>query len=78
VRDVVAHPEPAVRQMAAVAEAPDTGLVRAQLDAVRPLFEPVLQLDRGVLERWADFDARVGLVHRRPDVGRLFDLSLYR
>jgi NitT/TauT family transport system substrate-binding protein/putative hydroxymethylpyrimidine transport system substrate-binding protein len=78
VRDVVAHPDPAVRQMAAVSEAPDTSLVRAQLDAVRPLFEPVLRLDRDVLDRWADFDARVGLVDRRPDVGRLFDLGLYR
>jgi putative hydroxymethylpyrimidine transport system substrate-binding protein len=78
VRDVVAHPGPAVQQMAKVAEAPDTGLMRAQIDAVRPLFDPPIRLDRALLERWADFDARVGLVPRRPDVGRAFDFSLYR
>jgi putative hydroxymethylpyrimidine transport system substrate-binding protein len=78
VRDVVAHPAPAVAQMSRVAEAPDTGLMRAQVDAVRPLFDPPIRLDRAVLERWADFDAGVGLVSRRPDVGRTFDFSLYR
>jgi NitT/TauT family transport system substrate-binding protein/putative hydroxymethylpyrimidine transport system substrate-binding protein len=78
VRDVVAHPASAVAQMSQVAEAPDTGLMRAQVDAVRPLFDPPIRLDRAVLERWADFDARVGLVPRRPDVGRTFDFGLYR
>jgi NitT/TauT family transport system substrate-binding protein/putative hydroxymethylpyrimidine transport system substrate-binding protein len=78
VRDVVAHPQAAADQMAAVAEAPDRGLVRAQLDAVRPLFAPAIRLDRGVLERWAAFDARAGLVAHRPDVARAFDLGLYR
>jgi NitT/TauT family transport system substrate-binding protein/putative hydroxymethylpyrimidine transport system substrate-binding protein len=78
VRDVVAHPDAAVRQMTAVSEAPDAGLVRAQLDAVLPLFDPPLRLDRAVLERWAGWDARVGLVDRRPDVGRAFAFGLYR
>jgi len=35
-----------------------------------------LTLDRAVLERWADFDARIGLVRRRPDVGRAFAFGL--
>ena len=78
VRDVVAHPVPAVRQMVAVAQAADPGLMRAQLDAVKPLFEPPIRLDREVLERWADFDVRVGLVPRRPDIGRAFDFSVFR
>jgi putative hydroxymethylpyrimidine transport system substrate-binding protein len=77
VRDVEAHPEPAVRQMAKVAQASDLSLMRAQLDAVKPLFEPAIRLDRPLLDRWASFDARVGLVSRRPDVGRAFDFSLY-
>ena len=43
-------------------------LVRAQLDAVLPIFADGLRLDRAVLEHWADFDARIGLVDERPDV----------
>jgi NitT/TauT family transport system substrate-binding protein/putative hydroxymethylpyrimidine transport system substrate-binding protein len=78
IRDVDADPAAAVRQMAEVAGTPDRALVRAQLDAVRPLFSPPIRLDRAVLEHWASWDARVGLVGRRPDVGRAFDVSLYR
>src|SRR5204863_615822 len=77
VRDVEAHPDDAVRQMAKVAQS-DAGLMRAQLDAVKPLFVPAIRLDRPLLERWADFDNRVGLVAKRPDVRRSFDFSLYR
>ncbi|HEY3019531.1 MAG TPA: hypothetical protein VGJ32_05025, partial [Solirubrobacteraceae bacterium] len=61
-----------------VSQAPDLGLVRAQLAAVLPLFDRGLRLDRGVLERWADFDARIGLVSRRPDVGSAFAFSVAR
>jgi NitT/TauT family transport system substrate-binding protein/putative hydroxymethylpyrimidine transport system substrate-binding protein len=70
------HPDDAVSVIAKAAETDDTGLVRAQLDAVLPAFAPGLKLDRGVLERWADFDARIGLVKRRPDVARAFDFTL--
>jgi hypothetical protein len=52
--------------------AEDVGLVAARLRAVRPLLDPSLRLDRGVLERWADFDARVGILARRPDAARAF------
>ena len=51
-------------------------LTRAQLDAVAPVFARGLKLDRGVLERWADFDAEIGIVKERPDVDRAFDLDL--
>ena len=54
----------------------DRDLVRAQLDAVAPAFEVSLRLDREVIEAWADFDERFGILERRPDVGRLFDFSL--
>jgi putative hydroxymethylpyrimidine transport system substrate-binding protein len=50
----------------------DPKLVRAQLDAVAPALEPPLRLDRRVLERWADFDDRFGILDGRPDVNRLF------
>jgi hypothetical protein len=28
-----------------------------------------------VLEQWAEFDARIGIVDRRPDVARAFELD---
>ena len=75
-RDVAAHPAAAVRTVAAAARTSDTGLVRAQLDAVRPLFNPPLRLDPAILRRWAAFDARIGIVDRPPDVTSAFDLTL--
>jgi putative hydroxymethylpyrimidine transport system substrate-binding protein len=70
------HPDDAVAVIAKAAETNDTGLVRAQLDAVLPVFAPGLRLDRAVLDRWAAFDAGIGLVKRRPDVSRAFDFTL--
>ena len=78
VRTTLAHPDAAVRDVAKASSATDTALVRAQLDAVMPLFSPPVRLDRAVLERWARFDARIGLVDRRPDVARAFDFSVAR
>ena len=65
-----------VQVIAKAAETDDTKLIGAQLDAVVPVFAEGLKLDRPVLEQWADFDARIGLVDERPDVGRAFDFSL--
>ena len=62
------RPDEAVDVIARAAETDDTALVRAQLDAVLPIFADGLRLDRDVLEQWADFDARIGLVKERPDV----------
>jgi putative hydroxymethylpyrimidine transport system substrate-binding protein len=75
-RDTLADPEAAARQIARAAETRDVGLIRAQLRAVSPVFAPGLRLDRDVLEQWADFDARAGIVDRRPDVRRAFDFTL--
>ena len=75
-RDTRAEPARAAGVIAAAAETRDTGLIRAQLDAVSPVFAPGLRLDRAVLERWASFDARIGIVDRRPDVAQAFDFSL--
>jgi NitT/TauT family transport system substrate-binding protein/putative hydroxymethylpyrimidine transport system substrate-binding protein len=80
IRDGIAavrsDPQAAVKQIAHEAQTSDTGLVSAQLRAVSPIFDTTLRLDRPVLERWADFDARIGIVKRRPDVARAFDFSL--
>jgi NitT/TauT family transport system substrate-binding protein/putative hydroxymethylpyrimidine transport system substrate-binding protein len=72
----LADPAGAVNLVAHAAQTTDTGLLRAQLDAVRSAFAPGLRMDRAVLERWADFDARIGIVKTRPDVSRAFDFSL--
>jgi NitT/TauT family transport system substrate-binding protein/putative hydroxymethylpyrimidine transport system substrate-binding protein len=75
-RAVADDPPAAVREIAHEAQTNDTGLVAAQLAAVRPIFAPGLALDRGVLERWAAFDARIGIVKSRPDVDRAFDFTM--
>ena len=54
----------------------ETALVRAQLRAVAPALRPPLTLDRPVLERWAVFDERFGILDRRPDVDRLFEFGI--
>jgi NitT/TauT family transport system substrate-binding protein/putative hydroxymethylpyrimidine transport system substrate-binding protein len=76
--EVRAHPAAAVRQIAAAAQTSDLGLVSDQLKAVAPLFQPGLRLDRRIIQRWADFVLRVGLIDRRPQVDRAFDFSLAR
>jgi putative hydroxymethylpyrimidine transport system substrate-binding protein len=78
VRSVLARPEPAARQIAAAAGQADLGLIRAQLRALRPAIVPPMRLDRAVLERWAAFDARFGIVKSRPDVDRAFAFDVAR
>jgi NitT/TauT family transport system substrate-binding protein/putative hydroxymethylpyrimidine transport system substrate-binding protein len=63
-------PDRAVDIIAKAAETDDKQLVRAPLDAVLPIFGT--ELDRGVLEQWADFDVEIGLVKTKPDVSRAF------
>jgi putative hydroxymethylpyrimidine transport system substrate-binding protein len=75
-RDVRADPAAAATEIAHAAGSSDVALTRAQLDAVEPVFAPGLKLDRAVLERWAAFDARIGIVKERPDVDRAFDFTL--
>lgn len=67
-----ARPEAAVTEIAAAAGDADPSLIRAQLDAVAPLWSADLRLDRRVLDDWAVWDAKVGIVKQRPDVGTLF------
>jgi putative hydroxymethylpyrimidine transport system substrate-binding protein len=50
----------------------DESLVRAELNAVAPALVPPMRLDRRALEGWAVFDARFGILERRPDVDRAF------
>jgi putative hydroxymethylpyrimidine transport system substrate-binding protein len=75
VRAVHSDPDAAIKQIAKVSNA-DEPLVRAQLDAVDPLFDPPLRFDPAVLRQWASWDARFGILPRRPNLARLFDLTL--
>ncbi|MEA2401391.1 MAG: hypothetical protein QOK00_1794, partial [Thermoleophilaceae bacterium] len=42
--------------------------------AVAPALVPPIRLDRRALEGWASFDARFGILEKRPDVARAFAL----
>jgi NitT/TauT family transport system substrate-binding protein/putative hydroxymethylpyrimidine transport system substrate-binding protein len=75
-RYALAHREQAAQTIARAAESSDLGLQRAELDAVAPILAPGLRFDKPVLERWATFDARIGIVKRPPDVNRAFDFHL--
>jgi putative hydroxymethylpyrimidine transport system substrate-binding protein len=72
----LARPERAVAEVAAAAAADDRSLIRAQLRAVAPTYARGLRLDRRVLERWASWEAEVGIVKRRPDVDTAFVFGL--
>jgi putative hydroxymethylpyrimidine transport system substrate-binding protein len=70
------QPDQAVAKIAKAAETDDTGLIRAQLDAVSPLFPGDLKVSRSLLDQWATFEARIGLVKQKPDVSATFDFTL--
>jgi putative hydroxymethylpyrimidine transport system substrate-binding protein len=75
VRAVHSDPNAAIKQIGQVSNA-DEPLVRAQLKAVDPLFDPPMKFDPAALRRWATWDARFGILPRRPNVARLFDTTL--
>jgi len=76
VDDTLAHPEIAVAEVARAAATSDRSLIRAQLRAVAPIYARGLRLDRTALERWATWEAKVGIVKRRPDVDKAFVFGL--
>jgi NitT/TauT family transport system substrate-binding protein/putative hydroxymethylpyrimidine transport system substrate-binding protein len=76
-REALRDREAAVAEIAAASEADET-LVRAQLDAVAPAMEPPLVLSRRAVAGWASFATDFGILARRPDVDRAFELGLYR
>jgi putative hydroxymethylpyrimidine transport system substrate-binding protein len=74
----LAQPAVATGLIAHAANTSNVGLIRAQLRAVAPALRPPLRLDRAVLERWATFDTRIGILRHRPDIDRAFDFTLVR
>jgi NitT/TauT family transport system substrate-binding protein/putative hydroxymethylpyrimidine transport system substrate-binding protein len=63
--------EAAIERIARASRA-DRELVAAQFRAVAPALRPPLALDRAAISEWAAFDARFGILERRPPVGELF------
>jgi putative hydroxymethylpyrimidine transport system substrate-binding protein len=77
-RTTVSNRPLATKVIAAAAGSADPRLVRAQVDAIAPALLPPLRLNRRILEQWAAFDARTGLLPHRLDVERAFDFTLVR
>jgi putative hydroxymethylpyrimidine transport system substrate-binding protein len=75
-RAVRDDPAPAIREIAAESGDADLALIRAQFTALRPIVDPQLTLRRDVLEDWAAFTAKVGLLDEAPDVGGAFVFDL--
>ena len=71
VESVHRDPNASIKQIADVSGA-DVPLVRAQMQAVDPLFDPPMRFDKPVLAKWAAWDAKFGILPRRPKVARLF------
>jgi putative hydroxymethylpyrimidine transport system substrate-binding protein len=71
VESVHRDPNAAIKQIADVSDA-DVPLVRAQMRAVDPLFDPPMRFDKRALAKWAAWDAKFGILPRRPNVARLF------
>jgi NitT/TauT family transport system substrate-binding protein/putative hydroxymethylpyrimidine transport system substrate-binding protein len=67
----------AIDEIVAASDSP-RDLVAAQLRAVAPALQPPLTLDPKILDAWADFDVRFGILARRPDVDTLFAPSVSR
>ncbi len=73
-RAALANPGAAVNPLVKASQA-DPALIRAELAAVRPVLSPNLALNRAVLEQWANFDQRFGILKTNVDVAKAFDFS---
>lgn len=71
-RSTLQQPRAVAEDIARAALTDDVGLVEAQVKVLRDVVDTNLAFDAPVLNRWADFAQRIGLVQRRPDVDRAF------
>jgi putative hydroxymethylpyrimidine transport system substrate-binding protein len=73
-------PDSAVAAMTTAVHGLDTKSLSAQLDAVAPAFTAGAsaygQLRPKVLQAWADWDVRFGILRKPPDVAAAFDTTL--
>lgn len=72
----LADPEGALGDLLAAVPELDRASQAAQLDALLPALGESRALDREVLERWAAWDARFGIVKAPPDVDAAFDFEV--
>jgi ABC-type nitrate/sulfonate/bicarbonate transport system substrate-binding protein len=76
-REALADPESAVEAILNHTEGLDRAKLAAQMDAVQPALQAsdgtIGTLDRGRLETWARWEARVGITKRAPDVALAFE-----
>lgn len=79
-RDAIDDPGAAVAELAGAIPGLDPEEQQAQLDALigARAVGPSIRLDRGVLDRWASWEARRGIVDRPVDVDAAFALDLRR
>jgi putative hydroxymethylpyrimidine transport system substrate-binding protein len=78
-RFALAQPAQAARDLETLVPGLDPTLVADQLHVLLPAFRAadgrVGTLDTALLQRWAEWETRFGIVARRPDVGATFDPS---
>jgi putative hydroxymethylpyrimidine transport system substrate-binding protein len=76
----VDHPAQSAADLESAVTGLEPSLVGAELTALRPAFRAadgrVGELNRATLGRWADWETRFGIVHRRPDLAAMFDPTL--
>jgi putative hydroxymethylpyrimidine transport system substrate-binding protein len=72
---VIEDPDAAMDELLAAVPELDAGSQEAQLDAVLPALGETRVLERGVLEEWAAWDERFGIVEEAPDVDQAFDFD---
>ena len=76
--DAIDDPAGALDDLVAAVPGLERDEQEAQLDALGDAFAPPVALDRRVLEDWASWDERYGIVERRPDVDAASDFTLAR
>lgn len=72
----VADPDAALEDLVTAVPGLRRADLDSQLEALGDAFEPPLELNRPVLEAWADYAVEYGIVDERPDVDEVFDLTL--
>jgi putative hydroxymethylpyrimidine transport system substrate-binding protein len=74
-RAAKANPDVALQPIVKASGA-DPALIRAELEAVRPILSADLTLDFGAIAAWSSWDVRFGILKTRPNVRDLFAFGL--
>ena len=74
-RAAKANPDVALQPIVSASGA-DPNLIRAELQAVRPILSNDMTLDFAGLAAWSSWDAKVGILKSRPKLNDLFAFGL--